>query len=837
MGKPRQTLDWDLIQVRAIMFVNRWKKSGKTNEKSYGHGFVMGFLNVFGIDWLNTSGEMEHRMFDGYSDYIWFGKIIIEMKSKGADPGFRQAEAQIRRYTQNLALDQQPILWMACDFENIRLWNRKADKVYDFTTSKLNKYRKHFAPIVEHGTDTVIRHDKESVNRLAAEKMARLHDELKKHGYSGQDLEIYLARLLFCLFANDTDIFEQDAFQTYIENSNESGADLDARLTQLFQDLNEPIEERIPNSYFTDQIDTTHFRYINGGLFEKSIRRARFDKKTRLELLECLDFDWSQIRPAIFGSMFQGVMDSGQRREIGAHYTSEENILKLINPLFMDELRREFDSVKKKTSYQALARFHDKIADLKFLDPACGCGNFLIVAYRELRRLELDIVRAKRAMLGGEAKTQKGVTKHTKGVEHSLLDINTELRVAVEQFHGIEILPWPCQLARTGMWLMDHLMNMEATDELGQSYLRLPLTEGATIAHGNALRIDWESVVPKEELSFIMGNPPFAGRRYRTKEQIEEVAQYFMYKDIDYVACWYKKAAQYIQDTNIECAFVSTNSICQGEQVPALWEPLSDQYRVKINWAYDTFKWSNEARGKAAVHCVIIGFSTHDRQTKHLFSSETIGAISCATAKQINGYLFDAPNVFLKIRSQPICDAPAMRNGNVPLDGDALKIEESEYVKFTDCKYVKRLIGGRELLHGENRYVLWLVGASPSEIKKNPYVMERIEMCRVARLAMKDPGTRKLAETPMFFRDTNNPDRYIALPMVSSERRKYIPMVFLDGNTIPTNQVQIIPNATLYHFGILTSSVHNAWTRAVCGRLKSDYRYSKDIVYNNFPWP
>jgi hypothetical protein len=389
MAKALQ-LDWDLIQLRAVKFVNRWKKSGKTNEKSYGHVFVAEFLNVFGIDYLLTPGEMEQQMFDGYSDYIWFGKIIIEMKSKGADPDFKQASKQLQRYTQTLSEEQQPVLWMACDFENIRLWNRRADKVYNFSTSKLVKYRKYFAEIAGHGKDVVHR-DKEGVNRAAAENMAKLHDELKKHGYTGQDLEIYLARLLFCLFANDTDIFEQDSFQIYIEASDESGVHLDARLTQLFQDLNEPVEQRVPNSYLSDQIDSSHFRHINGGLFEKPIRRAKFDKKMRQTLLDCLDFDWSQISPAIFGSMFQGIMDKDQRREIGAHYTSEENILKLINPLFMDSLWKEFESIKKNN--KALATFQQKLAKLKFFDPACGCGNFLIIAYRELRRLELEVVK------------------------------------------------------------------------------------------------------------------------------------------------------------------------------------------------------------------------------------------------------------------------------------------------------------------------------------------------------------------------------------------------------------------------------------------------------------
>jgi len=510
-------------------------------------------------------------------------------------------------------------------------------------------------------------------------------------------------------------------------------------------------------------------------------------------------------------------MDKDKRRELGAHYTSEENILKLINPLFMDGLWKEFD--KAKTSPAALEHFHTKIAELKFLDPACGCGNFLIITYRELRILELEILKMKI------------------DTSQRILDISPLLKVSVGQFYGIEYEEFPCQIAQVGMWLIDHQMNMLASDYFGLYYARLPLDQSATIIHGNALRIDWEEVVPKWELSYILGNPPFSGRRYRTPEQIEEVEMFFKYRDIDYVACWFKMAAQFIQGTNINCAFVSTNSITQGEQVAALWEQLMNGLNIRISFAYQTFKWSNEAKGKAAVYCVIIGFSTQDKAIKHLYCFDMLGELQVMEAYNINGYLQNAPNVFINSRSKPLCDAPPMKNGNVPLDGDALKIEESEYPEFADCRYVKRLIGGRELLHNEKRYVLWLVGANPNEIKKHPGIMQRIELCRQARLKAKDAGTRKLADTPMLFRDTNNPDGYIALPMVSSERRRYIPMAYLDGDTIPTNQVQTIPNAALYHFGILTSNVHMAWTRAVCGRLKSDYRYSKEIVYNNFPWP
>jgi hypothetical protein len=409
--------------------------------------------------------------------------------------------------------------------------------------------------------------------------------------------------------------------------------------------------------------------------------------------------------------------------------------------------------------------------------------------------------------------------------------------VAVEQFHGIEILPWPCRLAQTGLWLMDHLMNMEASDELGEYYARLPLTQGAAIVEANALRLDWEDVVPAAELSYIMGNPPFSGRRYRTKEQIEDVAMHFSFKDVDYVACWYKKAARYIQGTKIECAFVSTSSICQGEQVAPLWGELTQSYDIKINWARDAFKWTNEAKGRAAVHCVMVGFATFDRAEKKLFSGQAPRGAARVAAKHINGYLADAPDAYLRARPAPICDVPPMKNGNVPLDGDALKIEASDYEEFRDCKFVKRLVGGEELLRDKMRYVLWLVGASPAEIGRMPRVLRRVEMCRAARLGMKDEGTRRLADTPTVFRDTSNPESYLALPMVSSEKRKYIPMAFLDGGAIPTNQIQIVPGASLWHFGVLTSSVHMAWTRAVCGRLGTGCRYSKDIVYNNFPWP
>jgi len=809
-------LPWDSIQSNATAFSKRWKDA--KSEEAQAQSFLTDFLRAFSIGDPEYIGDFEYKVDlasgrKGYIDYFWKSKIAIEMKSRGEN--LDHAYHQLQTYMQSLPQDEIPDLWLISDFENMRLYRRSAKQIHSFKTKDLRKNIKLFADIAGYETERVIE-DKIQVNVKAAEKMAKLHNGLKAFGYEGHNLEVYLVRLLFCMFADDTGIFKKDSFYHYIGQSKEDGSDLSFRIFNLFDILNTDEATRTKRPHLAEMYNL--FRYINGALFETPLPPADFDSKMRGILLDCINFDWAEISPAIFGAMFQGVMDEKQRREMGAHYTSEENIIKLINPLFMDELWAEFDRVK--TNEKALDGFHNKIARLKFLDPACGCGNFLIITYRELRTLELEILRM----------------KHSSQQLMVDIDFVDLLKVDVEQFYGIEYEGFPCQIAQVGMWLIDHQMNMRVSDEFGVYHARLPLTQSATIVHGNALRINWEDVVSKHELSYILGNPPFVGRRYRTPEQIEEVDMYFSYKDIDYVACWHKKSANLIQNTNIRCAFVSTNSITQGEQVSALWEELMTDLKITINFAHKTFKWSNEAKGKAAVYCVIVGFSTANKTDKQLSYFNEMGEIQCIIANNINGYLQDAPNVFIKSRSKPLCNAPIMKNGNVPLDGDALKIEDSDYSLFENCPYVKKLIGGRELLHNEKRYVLWLVGANPAEIKKMPHVIQRIEMCRQARLKAKDAGTKKLADTPMFFRDTNNPENYIALPMVSSERRKYIPMAYLDSDTIPTNQVQTIPNATLYHFGVLTSNVHMAWTRAVCGRLKSDYRYSKDIVYNNFPW-
>ena len=542
----------------------------------------------------------------------------------------------------------------------------------------------------------------------------------------------------------------------------------------------------------------------------------------RQTLLDCCAFDWNKISPAIFGAMFQGVMDKKQRRELGAHYTSEENILKLINPLFMDALWREFDRVKAVPA--RLDAFHHKIASLKFLDPACGCGNFLIITYRELRQLELEILKMKT------------------NTDQRHLDISTMLKVSVEQFYGIEYEDFPCQIAQVGMWLMDHQMNLRVADMFGMYYARLPLTQSATIVHANALRMDWEDVVPAKELSYILGNPPFVGARIMSAEQKDDLLHVFEDTknagNLDYVCCWYKKAVEIMQkNRRISTALVSTNSIAQGEQVAILWKPFFDK-GIHIHFAYRTFKWSNEAKGKAAVHCVIVGFGMQKQTDNFIVNNDTRHK-----AENINGYLIDASNICIESRKKPLCAVPEIGIGNKPIDGGYYlftEAEKNEFVKKEPLseKYFRKWLGSEEFINGKVRYCLWLGDCPPSELKSMPECLKRVDAVKQYRLASKSAPTRKLADKPRRFHVENMPtSEYIVIPEVSSENRYYIPLGFLSPDILSSNLVKIIPNATLYHFGILTSSVHMAWTRAVAGRLKSDYRYSKDIVYNNFPWP
>lgn len=657
------------------------------------------------------------------------------------------------------------------------------------------------------------------VSLQAGELVGKLYNAILKQ-YKNPDnpeslksLNMLCVRLVFCLYAEDAGIFgRHNMFHDYLQQFEIQN--VRKGLIELFKILDTKDCDRDPY----DESPVSKFPYVNGGLFaDENIEIPNFNEEIVALLLNnaSMDFDWSAISPTIFGAVFESTLNPETRRSGGMHYTSIENIHKVIDPLFLDDLKKELEEIKerKRERDKKLLEFQDKLSSLKFLDPACGSGNFLTETYISLRRLENEAIKMRQK--DGQIE----------------FDLGEIIKVSIGQFYGIEINDFAVSVAKTALWIAESQMMHETEEIVSKTFDFLPLKSYANIREENALRIDWNDIISKDEVDFIMGNPPFAGRRYRTKEQIEDVSKFFNYKDIDYVACWYKKASVFIQNTNTRIAFVSTNSIVQGEQVRPLWEELFNDYNIKINFAYKTFLWDSESSSKAHVHCVIISFSCFTANKKVLYDNGV-----CNEVKNINGYLIDAPNIFLNNRNTPICHIPKMQNGNVPLDGDALKIEVEDYEQFKDCKYIKQLIGGTELINNKKRYVLWLVGVSPKEIHNNSLIKSRVELCRQNRLNMKDNATRKLADTPTTFRDTNNPDNFIALPMVSSEKRKYIPMAFFNSDYIPTNQVQIIPNATLYHFGVLTSNVHMAWVRTVCGRLKSDYRYSKDIVYNNFPW-
>ena len=791
--------------------------------------FLRDFLAVFGVDDPGAAGRFEKRTQrdagQGRMDYLWPRRIAIEMKSRGKDLG--EAYKQLKEYVLHLPTDEIPDLLMVSDFEHIALHDRVAGNgAVFFKTKDLHKNIRHFARIAGFETTREIVEQLE-VNTKAAEKMARLHDALKGSGYEGHELEVYLVRLLFCLFADSAGIFPKQTFLNYVQNSKDDGSDLSERIFKLFETLNMSDETRAKKKLLSGNL--RQFRYINGNLFKDLLPSADFDARMRGILIDCCHFDWGNISPAIFGAMFQGIKDKDQRRELGTHYTSEENILKLINPLFMDELWKEFNSVK--TDLKGLDRFDKKIASLKFLDPACGCGNFLIIAYRELRLLELEILKMKESY----------------GQQRIAFAVADLLKVNVGQFYGIEIEEFPCQIAQTGLWLMDHLMNIKVSEEFGQYYVRLPLTHSATITRANALRIDWDSVIHKDELSYILGNPPFVGSKLMNEEQRDDARRVFIDEHglqtkgagvLDYVAAWYHRASRYIAGTSIRVAFVSTNSITQGEQAAAVWKPLFEMFDIHIDFAYRTFKWGNEAKGKAAVHCVIIGFSTAGDREKIIYD----GA-ERVIAKNISPYLVDAPDVLVESRQTPLCDAPPIGIGNKPIDNGNYLFSETEKDEFLQKeprakKWFQPWIGSDEFINGYTRYCLWLGDCPPSELKLMPEAMKRVEAVRQFRLRSKSAPTRKLADAPIRFHVENMPKAdCIVVPKVSSARRRYIPMGFLKANIIASDLLFLIPGSTLYHFGVLTSNVHNAWTRAVCGRLGMGYRYSKDIVYNNFPWP
>jgi hypothetical protein len=815
-------LSWNEIKDRALKFSKDWADT--VNEEADAKSFLDAFFEVFGISRKKT-GTFEHRVkkiseADGYIDLLWKGTILIEMKSRGKnlDRAFEQA----KEYTHGLKQNELPKYILVSDFENFRLYDTEEQKTVTFKLNELVHNVQNFGYLL--GYQKKVYKEQDPANIKAAELMGKLHDRLEEIGYEGHPLEVYLVRILFCLFAEDTTIFERQQFQDFIENRTaEDGSDLAGKIYELFQVLNTPNDKRFKN---LDE-DLNNFPYVNGKLFEEPLPTASFDSKMRRALLDCCYIDWSKISPAIFGSMFQSVMNPKERRNLGAHYTSETNILKLIKPLFLDELWAEFESIK--TNKNKLAEFHKRISTLKFLDPACGCGNFLVITYRELRLLELEILRA-------TYKSGQGV-----------LDVREIMWLDVDMMYGIEYEEFPARIAEVAMWLIDHQMNMQISNEFGQYFVRLPLKKAAKIIHGDALETDWNELVSKNDLNYIIGNPPFIGSNIMSQLQRDQIVKEFDNLQgggvLDYVTGWYIKAAKFIQNTKIKAAFVSTNSIVQGEQTPLLWGQMFNKYNIKIHFAHRTFKWSNEAKGNAAVYCVIVGFANFDSNIKSIFEYEDIkGEAHELKAKNINPYLVDGKDVFISKQTKPICNVPKILKGNYYAKSEGLIVEKDDLdflIKNEPNakKYIKYLIGAEEFINNKKRYCLWLIDCPPEELRKMPLVMERVNRVKVDRLGSSDKAMQKLALTPTLFRETNNPDKCLVIPVVSSERRKFIPIGFIDKSTISTNGNLIMPEGLPYHFGVLMSTMHMSWVKTVCGRLKSDYRYSKDIVYNNYPWP
>ncbi len=816
-------LSWNEIKDRALLFSKEWADT--YNEEADAKPFLDAFFNVFGIT-RKKIATFEHRVkklgnHDGYIDLFWKGTLLVEMKSKGKC--LAKAYTQAREYLQGIKQQDLPQYILISDFENFHLYDYETGEQQKFVLTDFVNNVQHFGFIA--GYIKKVFKEEDPVNVKAANLMGKLHDKLESIGYAGHALELYLVRLLFCLFAEDTTIFEKDLFTDFIKDRTaEDGSDLAARLSELFFVLNTPEDKRLKN--IDEQLN--QFPYVNGRLFEEMLPPAAFNTDMRNALLECSTLNWSSISPAIFGSMFQSVMNPKERRNLGAHYTSEKNILKLIKPLFLDELHAEFESIK--SNKNKLTEFHKKLSELKFLDPACGCGNFLIITYRELRLLEIKVLRALH-------KTGQG-----------FLNVSEIIWLDVDMMYGIEYEEFPAQIAQVAMWLIDHQMNMAISMEFGQYFRRLPLKKAATIVHGNALQIDWETIVPKAKLSYILGNPPFIGSKIMKQHQRDEIINLFDKADgsgtLDYVTGWYIKAAKYIQQTTIKVAFVSTNSIVQGEQTSILWGQMLNKYNIKIHFAHRTFKWSNEAKGNAAVYCVIIGFAAIDTNNKTIYEYEDIkGEPHEIKAKNINPYLVDAKDILITKKTTPICNIPKIKFGNQPIDGGGLLLDENEKKSVIQnepeiSKYIRKYVGSEEFINNIPRYCLWLKDAEPSELRKSKFITERLNRVKTFRLNSSRKETIELANSPSQFAFvSHNESEYIIVPSVSSEKRNYIPIGFMRPDIIASNLCLIIPNASIFHFGILTSAMHMAWVKYVCGRLKSDYRYSASIVYNNYPFP
>jgi hypothetical protein len=832
------------MAVAAAEFAARWE--GKGYERGESQLFWADLLtNVYGVE--NLPGFLRYEeqvtsMVDStnFIDvHIPSTKVLIEQKSINIDlrkpvkrgDSYITPFLQAKLYIVNMPQSQHPKWVVTCNFKSFLVYdmdqpNSEPEEILlkDLVTEY---YRLKF--LVDAQSEHISK--EMEVSMQAGEIVGRIYEALLKQYDDNSPealrwLNILCVRIVFCLYAEDAGVFTRDQFHDFLVIY--EAKDMRRALRDLFEVLNTPKEKR--SKYLQEELAA--FPYTNGGLFEEEIEIPQFTEELKQTLLQhaSLDFDWSKISPTIFGAVFESTLNPETRRSGGMHYTSIENIHKVIDPLFLNDLRQEFDTILEekieKQRVRKLDAFQDKLASLTFLDPACGSGNFLTETYLSLRRLENDVIRA----------------RHHDQTFIGFEEVNP-IKVSIQQFYGIEINDFAVTVATTALWISEAQMLAETEKIIRRDIDFLPLKPYHNIYEGNALRMDWESVVPNDKLNYIMGNPPFVGARLMSESQKQDVIEIFGAKwknvgNMDYVCCWYKKAANMMkQSPSSRAALVSTNSICQGEQVANLWEKLFEQ-GIQINFAHRTFRWDSEASLKAHVHCVIVGFSYQHKSPRYIYDGDRR-----IEAKNINAYLIDAPNAFIGSRQRTLCNVPDIGIGNKPIDGGFYLFNEEERKEFIEKEpassiYFHPFLGAAEFIHQTPRYCLWLGNCSPAELHKMPHCLERVAAVREYRKASPSDGTKKLADTPTRFHVENMPNTtYILVPRHSSENRRYIPMGFLTPDILTSDAVQIIPNATLYHFGILESNVHMAWMRAVCGRIKSDYRYSKDVVYNNFPWP
>ena len=838
-------------QEKIKAFVERW--TGKGYEKGESQVFWIELLtDVLDVETpseiisFEDQVKLDHTSF--IDAYIKTTHVMIEQKSidKDLKAPIKQSDGtlltpfqQAKRYASELPYSKRPRWIVTCNFKSFLIYDMEQPQGEPFEILLENLPKEaHMLKFLVVDKSALLKHEME-VSIQAGDIVGRLYDVFLQQ-YQGETtqtdlhaLNVLCVRLVFCLYAEDAGVFAKDQFVEYLQSFRPENMRM--ALIDLFRVLDTPLEAR--SRFLEDKLKA--FPYVNGSLFHQQpgedIPPITEQAADLLIHHASLDFDWSDISPTIFGAVFESTLNPETRRAGGMHYTSIENIHKVIDPLFMDDLNEQFSVItalpKGKQRKQKLEEFQTHLSELTFLDPACGSGNFLTETYISLRRLENKVISQ---LLGGQ--TMMGFEEIS------------PIKVHIHQFYGIEINDFAATVAKTALWIAEAQMMNETERIIQFNNDYLPLKSYNNITEGNALRVNWEDVVPKDKLSYIIGNPPFVGYSNQDKEQKADILSVYVDEKgkpyntagkIDYVAGWYFKASLFIQGTKIRCAFVSTNSICQGEQVAGVWKPLYDRFGIHIDFAYRTFRWDSESNLKAHVHCIIVGFSAFNNSSKRFIVESNIKK----HVENINAYLINGLDIFVESRSKQIADVPSMVYGNKPTDGGFLFLSEEEkdevLIKEPNIKpYIRKILGAQEYINNKERYCLWLVGVSPSIIRSSSFIKERVNAVREFRIASPKKATQISGDTPTLFQEVRQPSSdYIIVPRVSSENRRYIPMGFMTPDIICNDSIQFIPEATLFHFGVLTSNVHMAWMRAVCGRLKSDYRYSKDIVYNNFPWP